>query len=153
MNAGMPAEWLAGGSSSSAPLTMPPAQEYDAGKPGGIFKQRLPAFTPLPHSVLMLVSVFGLPVHSGMSVRYYARLLPMQLRMARRSRWAPSANATSSVLLWLAPGADGLILPEAYAQHAQRWVAAGASIVGGCCGVGPPHIALLLQQLCPTKSA
>ena len=43
--------------------------------------------------------------------------------------------------------ADGLVLPEAYARHAQRWVELGASIVGGCCGVGPAHIALLRQQL------
>lgn len=36
--------------------------------------------------------------------------------------------------------AEGLILPGAYARHARRWVDLGATIVGGCCGVGPEHI-------------
>lgn len=38
---------------------------------------------------------------------------------------------------------EGIILPEAYAAHAQQWVEGGAAIVGGCCGVGPQHIAAL----------
>jgi homocysteine S-methyltransferase len=37
--------------------------------------------------------------------------------------------------------------PEAYADHALRWVDAGATIVGGCCEVGPAHIAHLAQRL------
>ncbi|MCG6892947.1 MAG: homocysteine S-methyltransferase family protein [Desulfobacteraceae bacterium] len=48
------------------------------------------------------------------------------------------------------PGeADGLLAlrddlgPEAYARHAERWLAAGASVVGGCCGTRPSHIARL----------
>lgn len=37
--------------------------------------------------------------------------------------------------------------PDQYAVHALSWVAAGASIVGGCCEVGPAHIARLAQAL------
>jgi S-methylmethionine-dependent homocysteine/selenocysteine methylase len=37
----------------------------------------------------------------------------------------------------------GVVLPEAYAAHARRWVELGAGIVGGCCGVGPEHVARL----------
>lgn len=37
--------------------------------------------------------------------------------------------------------------PAAYATHAMGWVAQGASIVGGCCEVGPDHIAELARQL------
>ncbi len=33
--------------------------------------------------------------------------------------------------------------PEAYAAHAMDWVRRGATIVGGCCEVGPEHIAHL----------
>ena len=33
------------------------------------------------------------------------------------------------------------ITEAAYVGWARRWVAAGASIVGGCCGIGPDHIA------------
>lgn len=42
---------------------------------------------------------------------------------------------------------QGLILPEAYARHTLAWRSAGASIVGGCCGVGPAHIARMRQEL------
>ena len=37
--------------------------------------------------------------------------------------------------------------PEAYAAHAMTWIAMGASIVGGCCEVGPEHIRVLHDQL------
>ena len=32
---------------------------------------------------------------------------------------------------------------EAYAGHAAEWIAAGAKVVGGCCEIGPAHIARL----------
>lgn len=37
--------------------------------------------------------------------------------------------------------------PDSYATHAMRWVEQGATIVGGCCEVGPDHIATLAQYL------
>lgn len=37
--------------------------------------------------------------------------------------------------------------PEVYARHVMNWILAGASIVGGCCEVGPRHIAVLRQHL------
>ncbi len=37
--------------------------------------------------------------------------------------------------------------PEAYARWVLDWVRAGARIVGGCCEVGPAHIALLRDAL------
>lgn len=39
------------------------------------------------------------------------------------------------------------VTPEAYVEWAKRWVAAGATIVGGCCGVGPEHIRALSAEL------
>ncbi|MEO1090852.1 MAG: homocysteine S-methyltransferase family protein [Pseudomonadota bacterium] len=35
--------------------------------------------------------------------------------------------------------------PEAYAEHATGWIEAGARIIGGCCAVGPAHIAALAR--------
>ena len=35
------------------------------------------------------------------------------------------------------------LTPEGYARFAAAWHAAGASILGGCCGIGPEHIAAL----------
>jgi S-methylmethionine-dependent homocysteine/selenocysteine methylase len=37
--------------------------------------------------------------------------------------------------------------PDAYAAHVQRWIEAGANIVGGCCEVGPEHIKRLSEVL------
>jgi homocysteine S-methyltransferase len=39
------------------------------------------------------------------------------------------------------------ISPEAYADAALGWVARGAQIIGGCCGIRPEHIALLRERL------
>lgn len=37
--------------------------------------------------------------------------------------------------------------PDAYARHVQAWIAAGARLVGGCCEIGPEHIARLRAML------
>lgn len=37
--------------------------------------------------------------------------------------------------------------PEAYADHVMYWVELGATIVGGCCEVGPAHIAEIAKRL------
>ncbi len=49
---------------------------------------------------------------------------------------------------------EGLLLrdlrdltPEDYAGFVAQWRAAGAEIVGGCCGIGPAHIARLREEL------
>ena len=40
-----------------------------------------------------------------------------------------------------------IISPEAYASEAQKWVAQGAQVIGGCCGIGPKHIQVLREIL------
>lgn len=37
--------------------------------------------------------------------------------------------------------------PDAYAEFAEQWVRDGATIIGGCCEVGPAHIETLKQRL------
>ncbi len=37
--------------------------------------------------------------------------------------------------------------PCEYADHAMGWVEQGATIIGGCCGVGPAHIAELRRRI------
>jgi len=39
--------------------------------------------------------------------------------------------------------------PQRYADLAHQWIEAGASIVGGCCGTGPAHIAELRRRFGP----
>ncbi len=39
------------------------------------------------------------------------------------------------------------LTPEVYAGEARKWITGGASIVGGCCEVGPAHIARLRRLI------
>jgi S-methylmethionine-dependent homocysteine/selenocysteine methylase len=41
------------------------------------------------------------------------------------------------------PGQREDLTPDAYGEHVEDWLGAGADIVGGCCEVGPDHIAHL----------
>ena len=43
--------------------------------------------------------------------------------------------------------------PERYVAEARRWRAAGAAIVGGCCGATPKHIAVLRSALSEGQAA
>jgi len=43
--------------------------------------------------------------------------------------------------------------PTAYADHAIQWANAGASIIGGCCEIGPAHISALTERLLVAKAA
>jgi S-methylmethionine-dependent homocysteine/selenocysteine methylase len=43
--------------------------------------------------------------------------------------------------------ARGDLDPSAYLRFARDWRAMGADIVGGCCGIGPDHIAELRRGL------
>lgn len=42
-------------------------------------------------------------------------------------------------------GGDGIITPSAYARYAGLWLQEGATIIGGCCGIGPAHIACVSE--------
>lgn len=41
------------------------------------------------------------------------------------------------------------LTPQAYLAFAKAWQLSGASILGGCCGIGPEHIAVLRKELTP----
>ncbi|MCP1660869.1 homocysteine S-methyltransferase family protein [Neisseria perflava] len=63
------------------------------------------------------------------------------------------ANAFEPVAEEMNAANDGLdeirqdTTPPNYLHWAQEWRDAGASIVGGCCGIGPEHIAVLSEKL------
>jgi S-methylmethionine-dependent homocysteine/selenocysteine methylase len=44
------------------------------------------------------------------------------------------------------------LTPEQYADRAARWIEQGATILGGCCGTTPAHIAALAARLRPARS-
>jgi S-methylmethionine-dependent homocysteine/selenocysteine methylase len=47
---------------------------------------------------------------------------------------------------------NDIISPEEYAVEAGGWITEGASIIGGCCGIGPAHIRELKKQYCSQMS-
>lgn len=64
-----------------------------------------------------------------LAIGVYANAFPPQ----------PEEAEANAVLLDIRADLD----PAGYAAFAQAWRAAGATIVGGCCGIGPEHIAAL----------
>ncbi len=70
----------------------------------------------------------------------------------RYGAYANGFTHISEAFLQDAPVVDVLkqrtdLSPLEYARHAMKWVEHGATIVGGCCEVGPDHIAELAKQL------
>lgn len=68
--------------------------------------------------------------------------------------WGAYANGFTAIPSAFKPGSTVAVIgarhdltPEAYADHAMRWVDAGAAMVGGCCEISPAHIAALGARL------
>ncbi|MEM8538316.1 MAG: homocysteine S-methyltransferase family protein [Pseudomonadota bacterium] len=66
--------------------------------------------------------------------------------------YANGFTRISEAFLGTAPTVDVLearrdLDPAAYAEFVMRWVSEGATIVGGCCEVGPAHIAEIARRL------
>lgn len=39
------------------------------------------------------------------------------------------------------------LTPSSYLNWAQKWIQEGATLIGGCCGIGPEHISVLSEKL------
>ncbi len=48
---------------------------------------------------------------------------------------------------------ENMISADDYATAAQRWVQRGVQVIGGCCGIGPDHVAVLGHRLGLTPAA
>lgn len=59
------------------------------------------------------------------------------------SEWTLDGDGEEDGVLPLRDDLDA----EAYADHAERWLAAGANVLGGCCGTSPDYIATIRQRL------
>lgn len=69
---------------------------------------------------------------------------------AYANAFEPSANQTNAANEALDPLRHDSG-PENYLVWVRRWLSAGADKVGGCCGIGPEHIALLADALAKRK--
>ena len=80
----------------------------------------------------------AMPVLAGLGLPFGAYANGFQQITADFLQDKPTADALS---------ARPEMTPARYADFAMGWVAAGASIVGGCCETGPAHIATLAERL------
>ena len=106
------------------------------------------AYGETPEAVVGALEALGVPVIGANCSQGPAAMLETVKRMA--------AAATSARLLAMpnagAPAfVDGryvyLCTPEYMASYARRFIAAGVSVVGGCCGTTPAHIRNLVRSV------
>jgi S-methylmethionine-dependent homocysteine/selenocysteine methylase len=70
-----------------------------------------------------------------------------------RAHWDGSVMVYPEVGTWRPPSwQPGELTPEEFLGLCQRWVDRGVQLVGGCCGIGPDHIAAL-RDIRPAPSA
>jgi S-methylmethionine-dependent homocysteine/selenocysteine methylase len=69
---------------------------------------------------------------ANLAIGVYANAFPPQ----------PKDAQANEVLMPLRPDLD----PSGYLGWTRRWVDAGATIIGGCCGIGPEHILSLAAE-------
>ncbi len=101
-----------------------------------------------------LAALAGLPVEAVLfnccTPESVSRALP-ELRAATTRPVGAYANALQAFGAGYVLGEGGEtperkdMTPAAYADFAREWRAAGADIIGGCCGIGPRHIAELAR--------
>jgi homocysteine S-methyltransferase len=73
-------------------------------------------------------------------VKLLRLLVPQETRISAYANVGKASAAGE----WIATDA---VNPDVYAEHAARWIAAGAGIVGGCCGTTPEMIRAIAQSL------
>jgi homocysteine S-methyltransferase len=95
-----------------------------------------------PQSVTAALRALGGALPDGLRTGGYAN----GFRQTTSSWLAGGEEQYASVTRAAEYDADGYITPEAYGAHAAAWVEAGASVLGGCCGVGPEHIRTLAKM-------
>jgi homocysteine S-methyltransferase len=112
------------------------------------------AYGETPEAVVAALEGLGVPVIGANCSQGPAAMLETVKRLA--------AAATSARLLAMpnagAPAfVDGryvyLCTPEYMASYARRFIAAGVSVVGGCCGTTPAHIRNLVRSVKMLKPA
>jgi len=96
-------------------------------------------------------------VHAVLVMHTDMRLVSDSLS-AIAAAWAGTVGAYPHVGDWTPPNwvfTD--VSPSGFADNAPGWVSSGATIVGGCCGIGPGHIAELARRFkdgkAPTSGA
>ena len=91
-----------------------------------------PARATLPYVMALASANLGVPIGA------YANAGSIDDQVG----WRPSSELASREL---ASRDRGAIL---YGNYARQWIEAGATLIGGCCGTTPKHIAALCHEFC-----
>ena len=67
-------------------------------------------------------------------------IVPSQILTGAYANTFPSINSSQKAANNQIRELRAELTPEVYKNFALSWVKAGASIIGGCCGIGPEHI-------------
>jgi len=86
----------------------------------------------------------GVNCVAASAIEAQIKLLRMLVPSSTRVSAYANAGRASAAGDWIATDA---VDPEVYAQYAGRWIAAGASVVGGCCGTTPAMIGAVARAL------
>ena len=100
---------------------------------------------PLDEAVRDVMSSGG----SALLMMHSDRKVAGEAVTVMRSNYSGSIGAYPNAGYWQRPSWTFVdqVSPEDYLLEARSWVASGASIVGGCCGIGPDHIRALRDGL------
>ena len=99
-------------------------------------------YGPLAEAVREIMSVGG----SAVLMMHSVRDMTEDAVKVMRTTWSGPVGAYPNAGYWTRPNWAFVdqVSPDVYLGDARRWVEAGASIVGGCCGVGVEHIRALV---------
>ena len=102
-------------------------------------------YGPLAEAVREVMSIGG----SALLMMHSVRDVTEDAVKVLRATWSGPVGAYPNAGYWTRPNWAFVdqVSPDEYLADARRWVKAGATIVGGCCGVGVEHIRALAAGL------
>ena len=95
-----------------------------------------------------LLSALATPGLAAITVMHARPELTLDAIEIIRRHYAGPIGVYAETGQWTPPNwVFGGLTPEEYLAHAVTWASHGAPLIGGCCGTGPGHIALLAAHL------
>ena len=127
------------------------AEDHDSGQLFlGIEESRIDSHRPLAHQELgEAIDTIMDTAGSALLVMHSTVDTTLPALQLMQSHYDGLRGAYPNARYWLRPewAFVDQISPQNYLERARKWLDTGARIVGGCCGIGPDHIAALSKGL------
>ena len=127
------------------------AEDHDSGQLFlGIEESRIDSHRPLAHQELgEAIDTIMDTAGSALLVMHSTVDTTLPALQLMQSHYDGLRGAYPNAGYWLRPewAFVDQISPQNYLDRAHKWLNTGARIVGGCCGIGPDHIAALSKGL------